>query len=95
MALGLEPGGLVLEGPPGTGELRWGYAVAATLGAWGLERGVLTARVLEVHPLRVAQPGLSFVVMRPGGTPWVWPVLGLTLDGDRVTATLGPKERIH
>ena len=87
--------GLTIEGPAGTSEIRWGYHSAIALGAWTIASGVLTARVLELHPWRVTQPGLSFVVGRPGGSPWIWPVLAITIADDVVTATLGPKERIH
>jgi len=87
--------GLTVEGPAGTSEIRWGYQSAVTLGAWTIASGVLTARVLELHPWRVSQPGLSFVVLRPFGAAWVWPVLAITIADDMVTATLGPKERIH
>jgi hypothetical protein len=93
-ALAFDPG-LVLEGPAGTSEIRWGYHCAIKVGAWTVQHGVLTARVLEIDPFRVSQGGLVFVVVRPGGAPWRYPVLELAIAGLDLTATLGAKERIH
>ena len=92
----MDQQGLTIEGPPGTAEIRWGYHVAARLGAWGVHNDTLSAGVVDADLLRLAQPGLTFAVVRPNGLPWTWPIVQLTLIGDQqLTATLGPKERVH
>jgi hypothetical protein len=87
--------GLSVEGPAGTAEVRWGYHRAAALGPWSLVNDVLTAEILDGDPLRLQQAALTFVVLRPNGLPWTWPVLELQLAGRQLTARLGPKERVH
>jgi hypothetical protein len=73
-----------------TAELRWGYRLAAALGAWTIEathgtpsepqpiRRELRARVLTAEPLALRQRPLTLVVPRPT-TVWRWPVLEVVI----------------
>jgi len=69
-------------------ELRWGYYVAATLGAWTVHDQVLTATVTEADPFRIAQRPLVFVPPR-GGT---WALLEVTVGPHELRATVGPRQ---
>lgn len=78
------------------GEVRWSYHRAASLGAWTLTPGsaasTLTASVVSLDTFKVSQQPLTFVVPRPTGRVWRWPVLSLQISGTEMTATLGPQE---
>lgn len=69
-------------------ELRWGYAVAATLGAWTVAgmpgAWMFTATVLSQDDFRVSQRPLA--VVTPNG--WRWPVKTLQIAGGSVHASL-------
>jgi hypothetical protein len=75
-------------------EIRWGYHVAASLTACELlvsEKGDrLTAHVAHGDPFRLAQRPLVFRINQ--AVPWVWPIESLTVEGDAVTAHLGPQQ---
>jgi hypothetical protein len=60
-------------------ELRWGYYVAATLGAWTIEDQVVSATVLQRDAFRIDQRPLEFVV---GGQRW--PLETIEVTGDQV-----------
>lgn len=75
-----------------SGEVRWGYHCAATLGQWTVADSTLTATVVNHDAFKVAQAPLMFVVDRPRGQQWRWPVVSLSTDGSTLTATLGPVE---
>jgi len=85
---------LSLKGP--VAELRWSYRRAASLGAWSLDatgdRGRLTAQVLKADAYQVSQRPIVFVVPRPGGHVWRWPVTELSITGTTLSASLGPQE---
>ena len=76
-------------------ELRWGYACAASLGAWSVagEPGAwtFTATVLSKDDFRVSQRPL--LVVTPNG--WRWPVTTLQIAGGTLTASLSPQEPAH
>lgn len=78
------------------GVLRWGYFPAATLGSWVVTAepagNTLTAQVVSHDALRVSQQPLTFVVTRPNGYAWTWPVQSLQIAGSTVTARLGVQE---
>jgi len=79
------------------GEVRWGYTPAATLATWELVAnetggGTVTAKVVTQDMFRVAQRPLTFVVPRPSGPAWCWPIQSLQLAGETLTASLGPQE---
>jgi hypothetical protein len=60
-------------------ELRWGYYVAATLGAWTIEDQAFSATVRQVDAFRIGQRPLTFVV---GGQKW--PIETIEVTGDKV-----------
>lgn len=79
-----------------TGEVRWGYHLAATLrdlritiprtrtGARTLRASLVTANAFQL-----TQPGLTLVVpFGKGG----WPITAITVTAGTVTASLGPPE---
>lgn len=70
------------------GEVRWSYHRAASLGAWTLEGTHLSASVVEADALRLAQHPLMFVVPRPKGTAWSWPIGSVRIDGTTLHAEL-------
>jgi hypothetical protein len=73
-------------------ELRWGYATAATLGAWAVAGAqgdwTFTATIVTHDTFRVSQRPLK--VVTPNG--WRWPVLSLQITDRTLTASIGPTE---
>lgn len=73
-------------------ELRWGYAVAATLGAWSVngEPGAWTfdAEIVKSDSFRLAQRPLT--VVTPNG--WRWAVDSIAFGGNALTAIISPIE---
>jgi hypothetical protein len=80
----------------GSGEVRWSYHRAASLGSWTMTikpgESTLTASVLTSDAFKVSQQPLTFVVPRPNGKTWRWPVTVLQISGNALTASLGPRE---
>lgn len=78
------------------GRVVWSYHTAASVGSWTMNIGpdgiTLTASVLSADAFRVSQRPLTFVVSRPNGVTWRWPVLSLQTDSGSLTASLGPQE---
>ena len=79
------------------GEIRWRYFPAAAVASWEISAAdagssLLVAALRDADTYRLAQQPLRFVVDRPQGHRWAWPIATLTVDGLRVTATLGPAE---
>jgi hypothetical protein len=76
------------------GTVRWGYAVAATLGAWTIDTGLFSADVVTVDTFRIAQSGLVLELSAPDGRP---PASRRLVEvrvvdaGRRLSARLGPK----
>ena len=73
-------------------ELRWGYHRAAELGAWTVEGGVLSGRLLSHDRFSLSQRPLTFVITRAKGAPWVYGMDGLTIIDGHITATLHAQE---
>jgi len=78
-----------------TGELRWVYMTAAVFGPWVVETSggssTLTGRVVSVDEYRMAQPGLTAVVII-GRQRVTWPVVNVELTDQTVTAHLGQRQ---
>jgi hypothetical protein len=76
-------------------EVRWGYFIAAALGAFTLTANGtgtrVTAEVRDVDPIKSVQPGLRFCVVRQS-TVWTWPIESLQIADGTLTASLGPQE---
>jgi hypothetical protein len=83
-------------------EIRWAYYIAAGVEGWTLmrqaatPRGVkpkwaLAARIVGSDKFKMAQRPLLFVAAFGRGRS-VWPIEEFRIDGDRLTATLGPRE---
>jgi hypothetical protein len=75
--------------------IRWGYHNAATLGPWTLTQegatSTVTAKVTSHDVCAVSQQPLTFVVPRPKGHKWVWPIVNLLqVSGDQFTLSVGP-----
>jgi hypothetical protein len=75
----------------------WGYHKAASLGPWTLTaegaNTTVTAKVVTQDECAVSQRPLSFVVVRPKGQKWVWPVETVVVSGDTITLSVGqPQE---
>ena len=85
---------MTITGPQA--QLRWGYYQAAQLGSWSVEAGpgggTLTATVVSQDAFRVSQRPLTFVVTRPKGVVWRWPIQTLQIAGTTLTASIGPQE---
>jgi hypothetical protein len=75
------------------GEVRWSYHRAASLGAWTLEGTHLSASVREADTLRLSQHPLMFVVPRPNGRAWSWPLASVRVEGTTLHAELINEER--
>jgi hypothetical protein len=79
-------------------ELKALYQPAAQLRAWTLHTigdsatTQLSAELVSHNARRLAQRPLTFVIQRPRGKSWRWPVLDLRIAGSSLTATLGPQE---
>lgn len=85
---------VTMRGP--AAEIRWAFYRAAELGAWSLEvsptGGTVHAPIVSQDPLRLTQQALTFVVPRPNGVPWRWPIQSLTVTDASLTAQVGPME---
>jgi hypothetical protein len=75
------------------GEVRWSYHRAASLGSWTLEGRALSASIAEQDAFRLSQQPLVFVVPRPNGHAWSWPITAVRVDGTTLYAELDTKER--
>lgn len=63
---------MALELRGSTGELRYGYHVAARLGAWSLSEDRVEARAVSgVHPVWVEREPLT-LHLAVGAKQWVW-----------------------
>lgn len=80
------------------GSVKWGYHVAAALGPWTLTAegagGTVTAKVVTHDACAVSQQPLTFVVPRPKGHKWTWPIQALQISGDQITlsVSMAPEE---
>ena len=83
------------------GQIRWAYYVAAgvegyTALARPAPRGIrpkwtLSARLVGADKFKMAQRPLIFVAPFDRGR-WAWPIEEFRIEGDRLIATLGPRE---
>jgi hypothetical protein len=76
------------------GEVRWAYHLAASLGAWTLESGRLSAEITAQDSFRISQAPLAFVVARANGA-WRWPIRSMDIVGSTLTATLDMEDHEH
>lgn len=77
-----------------TGDVRWSYLTAATFGPWTLIDRELTARVVSRDEYRLGQTPLV-VVLRVGRHELTYPILRLQHSDERLTVTLGERQREH
>jgi hypothetical protein len=83
------------------GQIRWAYYVAAGVEGWTLlqhpapalrrPKWTLSARIVGSDSFKMAQRPLLFVtVVRE--KRWLFQIEQFRIEGDRMTATLGPRE---
>ena len=82
-------------------EIRWAYYIAAGVEGWtammqapragARQAWTLSARIVGADKFKMAQRPLLFVT-RFGKGRSLWPIEQFRLEGDRLTATLGPRE---
>ena len=80
---------LVIEGVTAT--VRYGYQLAAKLGAWKVEDGWLVARVEMADPYRLAQSPLTLEIPNQAGPPTERPLADVTVVQGQLSARLLPK----
>lgn len=73
-------------------EVKWAYHTAVSLASWSLTDDALTATVVSADHFRVSQKPLTFVVTRPSGVQWTWPIQCLQIAGQTLTASVAPQE---
>ena len=86
------------------GQIRWAYYVAAGVEGYtaiqhttpaprpGVKpKWTLSARIVGSDAFKMAQRPLLFVAPFDRGR-WAWPIEQFRIEGDRLTATLGPRE---
>lgn len=73
-----------------SGEVRWSYHRAASLGAWTIEGTQLSASVTAQDAYRLSQQPLTFVVPRQNGHTWSWPLSSVRVDGATLYANVNP-----
>jgi hypothetical protein len=82
----------VFRGPEA--QVKWGYHLAVSLGPWELmaddRGGTVTATVVTHDACAASQQPLTFVVPRPKGHKWVWPIQSLQIADGKLTASVGP-----
>lgn len=78
-----------------SGVLTLGYQVAARLGAWSLdERGIVSAELLDGHPLWLHKDGPFTLSLDIGTRQWTWPNVELRQrEGALVAVTSGTPTR--
>lgn len=73
------------------GSIRWGYHLAASMPEWTMTQGPrleLVGTVTQTNPVYLSQSSLTFVVNRPDGRVWTWPIQTLEVRGSSVSAEL-------
>lgn len=73
------------------GTIRWGYHLAASMPEWTMTQGPrleLVGTVTNPNPIYLSQSSLTFVVNRPDGRVWTWPIRALEVHGPSVSAEL-------
>ena len=89
----MDTNALTMTGAVGT--VMWAYHEAASVSSWSFTPdpeggGRLTATVIQMDAFLVAQQPLTFMVPRPTGAPWRWPIQSLQITGSSLSARLGP-----
>jgi hypothetical protein len=83
--------GISIAGPSGV--VRWGYHLAARLGAWSFDGQTFRATVIESDPIRLAQSGLRIsATLGEAITLADRPVASLSVSAGALVARLGPRE---
>jgi hypothetical protein len=85
-------------------QIRWAYYVAAGVEGWTLlqhlmspprpgvrPKWTLSARIVGSDKFKMAQRPLLFVTVVKEKR-WLFPIEEFRIEGDRMTATLGPRE---
>jgi hypothetical protein len=80
----------------GAGSITWGYRTAAAVRGWSLYKNEknewrLVASIDRADRFQLSRSGLRFNAPRPGGF-FSFPVLGVTVGREQLTARLGPPE---
>ncbi len=75
-----------------TGEVRWGYRRAASVGTWEIHGTTLTASIQMLDAFAVLQRPLKFAAV-VGKGQWCWPIDTIRIEGRTVTAVLGKQEQ--
>lgn len=70
------------------GEVQLVSRVAATVGKWTIDGGVLTAKVESSDSFKLSQSSLAFVVKHRG---WRWTLTSVQVAGNRLTAHVGER----
>lgn len=71
-----------------SGDIRYVYHRAASVGAWTIEGGCLRASLLSHEPYRLSQQPLTFTVYRPNGVTWTWGLRDVTVTGAELNGTI-------
>jgi hypothetical protein len=74
-----------LRGP--SGNIKWAWHRAASLGPWTIENDLLTASVSDQDELGLSQQPLVFEHTL-GGQPMRWPIQSLQVSSGTLTAVL-------
>lgn len=73
-------------------EVRWGYHRAARLESYTLTAqgatGTVTGTVTEADAFKLAQPDLTFRIVRQNGPAWSYPVHSLHVADGTLTASV-------
>ena len=71
-------------------DVRYGYRVAARLGAWEIDEGrILSARIVAiVNRFWLTRPGLDFTIPRANGGSSSRPIEDVQITGEALTARL-------
>jgi len=81
---------ILVRGP--SAEVRHAYHRAATLGAWSIADGRLTADVQSADVFRLTQSPLTLVVPRGNGRAWRWRLTEVEQLGRQLVATVHDEE---
>jgi len=81
---------ILVRGPSAV--IRYGYHRAATLGAWSITNGRLTADVQSADAFRLTQSPLTLIVPRSGGTDWRWRLSDVERVGPQLIAAVHDEE---
>jgi hypothetical protein len=74
-------------------QIRWGYQVAADVGRFLIEWGIVRAQLTTANPFRLTQSPLYFVIdnSSAGRPDFDRLITNVVVSGQTLTATLGPR----